>query len=62
MTPSPGRIKEIIDVPFPRPRKRNLLFSSQDYLILRTRLLARFSEEMQDDIARRENGLITWSI
>jgi NitT/TauT family transport system ATP-binding protein len=62
MTPSPGRIKEVIDVPFPRPRKRNHLFSSQDYIILRTRLLARFSEEMQDDIARQENGLITWSI
>jgi len=62
MTPTPGRIKEVIDVPFSRPRKRHNLFSSQDYVILRSQLLARFSEDMQDDIARQENELITWSI
>lgn len=62
MTPTPGRIKEVINVPFPRPRKRHNLFSSQDYVILRSQLLARFSEDMQDDIARQENELITWSI
>lgn len=62
MTPTPGRIKELVDVPFPRPRRRQNLFASQDYIILRSRLLSRFSEEMQEDLAKQENELITWSI
>ena len=42
MTPTPGRIKEVVKVPFMRPRKRQSLFVSQDYIILRSKLLAPF--------------------
>ncbi len=62
MTPTPGRIKEVIDVPFPRPRRRQSLFTSQEYIVLRSKLLARFCEEMQDDIAKQESEIISWSI
>jgi NitT/TauT family transport system ATP-binding protein len=62
MTPTPGRIKEVVSVPFSRPRKRQSLFVSQDYIILRSKLLARFSEEMQKDLEKQEKELITWSI
>jgi NitT/TauT family transport system ATP-binding protein len=62
MTPTPGRIKEIVEVPFPRPRRRQDLFTSPEYIILRTQLLARFSEDMQEDLAKQESELVTWSI
>ncbi len=62
MTPTPGKIKEVVKVPFSRPRKRQSLFVSQDYIILRSKLLARFSEEMQKDLEKQEKELITWSI
>ena len=62
MTPTPGRIKEVVEVSFPRPRRRQNLFTSQEYIILRSKLLARFSEEMQEDLAKQENELISWSI
>lgn len=62
MTPTPGKIKEVVEVPFPRPRNRQNLFLSQDYIILRSKLLARFSEEMQKDLEKQEKELITWSI
>lgn len=62
MTPTPGKIKEVVKVPFPRPRRRQSLFTNQDYITLRSRLLARFSEEMQEDLAKQENELVTWSI
>jgi len=51
-----------VKVPFSRPRKRQSLFVSQDYIILRSKLLARFSEEMQKDLEKQEKELITWSI
>lgn len=62
MTPTPGRIKEVMNVPFSRPRKRQNLLTSQEYIALRSKLLACFCEEMQGDIARQESELITWSI
>lgn len=62
MTPTPGRIKEVVEVPFPRPRRRQSLFTSQEYIVLRSQLLARLSEEMQEGLAKQENELITWSI
>ena len=59
MTPTPGKIKEVVKVPFSRPRKRQSLFVSQDYIILRSKLLARFSQEMQKDLEKQEKELIT---
>lgn len=57
MTPTPGRIKEIIDVPFDRPRCRAELTSSPAYVALRSKLLALLYEEMLGDIARQESEM-----
>ncbi len=57
MTPSPGKIKEVIDVPFSRPRCRPELVSSQEYVTLRAKLLARLYEEMLGDIAKQEREM-----
>jgi NitT/TauT family transport system ATP-binding protein len=57
MTPAPGKIKEVIDVPFPRPRCRPELNSSPEYVALRARLLALLYEEMLGDISRQENEM-----
>lgn len=40
MTPSPGKIKEVIDVPFSRPRCRKSLSGSADYVALKAHLLS----------------------
>jgi len=57
MTPSPGSIKEVIDVPFPRPRCRPELAASQEYVSLRSKLLTCLYEEMLGDIAKQENQM-----
>lgn len=57
MTPSPGKIKEIINVPFPRPRCRPELVASQEYVSLRAKLLGRLYEEMLGDIAKQEKEM-----
>jgi NitT/TauT family transport system ATP-binding protein len=62
MTPTPGRIKDVVEVHFPRPRRRKDILASQDYIILRSKLMARFCEDMQDDYASQERDTITWSI
>lgn len=50
MTPSPGRIKEIIDVPFARPRCRKSLSGSADYVALKAHLLSVLYCDMVDAI------------
>ncbi|MCX6689670.1 MAG: ABC transporter ATP-binding protein [Methanoregula sp.] len=50
MTPSPGRIKEIIEVPFARPRCRKSLSASADYVALKAHLLSVLYCEMQEAI------------
>lgn len=62
MTPTPGRIKEVIEVSFPRPRRRQNLLTSPEYIIQRSRLLSRFCDDMQDDLAKQESEMITWTI
>ncbi len=57
MTPAPGKIKEIIDVPFSRPRCRPELSSSPEYIALRTKLLALLYEEMLGDLSRQEKEM-----
>lgn len=57
MTPTPGQIKEVLDVPFRRPRCRPELVSSPEYVSLRSKLLARLYEEMLGDIAKQENEM-----
>ncbi len=53
MTPSPGRIKEIIDVPFARPRCRKSLGASADYVALKAHLLSVLYCEMQEAIEKQ---------
>ena len=55
MTPSPGRIKEVIEVPFARPRCRKSLGASPEYISLKSHLLSVLYCEMQNQIANREN-------
>jgi NitT/TauT family transport system ATP-binding protein len=50
MTPSPGKIKEIIDVPFARPRCRKSLGASEDYIALKAHLLSVLYCEMLETI------------
>jgi NitT/TauT family transport system ATP-binding protein len=53
MTPSPGRIKEIIDVPFARPRCRKSLSASKDYNELKDHLLSVLYCDMLNPIEKQ---------
>lgn len=54
MTPSPGRIKEVIDVPFSRPRCRKSLEATAEYLALKSHLLSVLYCEMLGEIRELE--------
>jgi NitT/TauT family transport system ATP-binding protein len=57
MTPSPGRIKEIIEVPFSRPRLRKDLNIDPNYLALKSHLLSVLYGEMVEEIDKQERQL-----
>lgn len=57
MTPSPGRIKEIVKVPFARPRCRSGLSTDHEYISLRSRLLSLLYEEMLGTITQQEKEM-----
>lgn len=57
MTPSPGRIKEIIEVPFSRPRLRKDLSIDPNYLALKSHLLSILYGEMIEEIEKQEKEL-----
>ena len=57
MTPSPGRIKEIIEVPFSRPRFRKDLSIDPNYLALKSHLLSVLYGEMVEEIEKQEKEL-----
>lgn len=57
MTPSPGRIKEIIKVPFPRPRHRKDLSIDPNYLTLKSHLLSVLYGEAVEEAKKQENEL-----
>jgi NitT/TauT family transport system ATP-binding protein len=57
MSPSPGRIKEVIDIPFARPRCRKTLAASAEYVRLKSHLLSVLYCEMLDDIEKQEQNL-----
>ncbi|WP_375294179.1 MULTISPECIES: ABC transporter ATP-binding protein [Methanosarcina] len=57
MTPSPGRIKEIIEVPFSRPRLRKDLSIDPNYLALKSHLLSVLYGEMVEEIEKQEKEL-----
>ncbi|ABS54687.1 ABC transporter related [Methanoregula boonei 6A8] len=53
MSPSPGRIKEVIEIPFERPRCRKTLGAQPEYLALKSHLLSVLYCEMLDDLDRQ---------
>ncbi|HIH44803.1 MAG TPA: ABC transporter ATP-binding protein [Candidatus Methanoperedenaceae archaeon] len=55
MTPSPGRIKEIVEVGFPRPRCRTTLISDSGYTGMRANLLNLLQEEMLESLSRQSS-------
>lgn len=57
MTPSPGRIKEIIEVPFSRPRLRKDLNIDPNYLALKSHLLSVLYGQMVEEIDKQERQL-----
>lgn len=57
MTPSPGRMKEIIEVPFSRPRLRKDLNIDPNYLALKSHLLSVLYGEMVEEIDKQERQL-----
>ena len=54
MTAGPGRVQEIIDVPFKRPRVRTELFKSNEYVEFRDKLLRLFYSDVAEKIGGEE--------
>ena len=46
----PGRIRTILPVPFPHPRKRDYLIGTDGYEILHRKLIASFYAHVEDSI------------
>ncbi|KZX11955.1 ABC transporter ATP-binding protein [Methanobrevibacter filiformis] len=57
MTPSPGKIKEIIEIPFKRPRNRKELTGSKEYLSLRNHILSLLTEDMKVSLNKQEEQM-----
>jgi len=57
MTPSPGSIKEVVEVPFSRPRHRKDLSIDPNYLALKSHLLSILYGEMVEEIEKQEKEL-----
>lgn len=57
MTPSPGKIHEIIDVPFPRPRHRKTLSVNSDYNSMKAYLLSILHGGTSEDADNQENQI-----
>lgn len=57
MTPSPGSIKEVIEIPFSRPRHRKDLSVDPNYLALKSHLLSILYGEMVEEIKKQEKEL-----
>lgn len=55
-TPGPGRVRKIMDVPFERPRKRNLLVHDKSYIALRNDIFSLLQDELIDELANVEGG------
>ncbi|WP_425057824.1 Nitrate import ATP-binding protein NrtD [Sporomusa carbonis] len=55
-TPGPGRIKKIIEVPFPRPRRRFLLVQDPLYTGLRNEILSLLQQEILEELLEVEGG------
>jgi NitT/TauT family transport system ATP-binding protein len=55
-TPGPGRIRQIMDVPFERPRKRNFLVHDKKYIAMRNDIFSLLQDELIDELANVEGG------
>jgi len=57
MTPSPGSIKEVVKIPFSRPRNRTDLSVDPNYLALKSHMLSILYGEMVAEIEKQEKEL-----
>lgn len=55
-TPSPGRIRQILPVPFQRPRRRSQLINNKEYLQLRSDILSLLQAELIEELDNLERG------
>ena len=55
-TPGPGRVLNIIDVPFPRPRRRFFLVQDPRYIELRNEILSLLQKEILAELQQVEGG------
>jgi len=55
-TPGPGRVLKIIDVPFPRPRRRFFLVQDPRYIELRNEILSLLQKEILAELQQVEGG------
>lgn len=55
-TPGPGRVLKIIDVPFPRPRRRFFLVQDPRYIELRNEILSLLQREILEELQQVEGG------
>ncbi|HWR40224.1 MAG TPA: ABC transporter ATP-binding protein [Patescibacteria group bacterium] len=55
-TPGPGRIRKILPVPFPRPRRRFFLVHEPAYIALRNEILSLLQQELLEDLQEVEGG------
>lgn len=55
-SPSPGRVRRIIDVPFERPRTRNYLIHDPRYIDMRTNILSLLQNDLISELNNVEGG------
>ena len=55
-TPGPGRIRQIVTVPFPRPRRRYFLVQEPAYIGLRNEIMTLLQHEILEEIQKVEGG------
>lgn len=55
-TPFPGRIRRLINIPFPRPRVRSLLLQDPKYNRLRNDILSLLQSELLEELEKVEGG------
>ena len=55
-TPGPGRILKIVEVPFPRPRRRFFLIQDPHYTALRNEILSLLQKEILEELQQVEAG------
>jgi NitT/TauT family transport system ATP-binding protein len=55
-TPSPGRIRQVVEVPFSRPRQRIHLIHDKNYIELRNDILSLLQTELLEELANVAGG------